>query len=495
MSPQSLKRSWLQRFKMMIRHTWLIVIASLLLCAGLAAAAYQYMSQPTTLTIAVGPPNSEDAKVVNAMAQQLARDRASVRLKPIIKESGTRDAMAAIDKGEADLAIVRRDIGMPKEGLTVAIWRKNVAVFIVPAQTAAATPKTRAARRAAAASKLPKIEKVENLLGRRLGVVGRAPTNIMMLRAILQQYNIPPDKIAVLAAGEENKPNTADKVTIVQFDPNNVGSAIRDAKIKADAIFTVGPIGSSITADAIAASTRGKEPPTFLEINASEAIAGRNPVYEPTEIKAGAFGGSPQQPEETIETVGINHYLVARKRLSEDVVADFTKHLFSIRQTLSSDVPSSTKIETPDTSKDGPVPVHPGAAAYIDGELKTFFDRYNDLLYWGLMIVSFFGSALAGLMSYNKSGDRLRRMKSLDQLVDVISAARKAETIQALDDLQNEADKIHGDMVREVENNNLDETALMAFQVSFEQARAAIADRRAVLTINPPRPRAAVASA
>ena len=46
----------------------------------------------------------------------------------------------------------------------------------------------------------------------------------MMLRAILRQYNIPPDKIVVLAAGEESKPNTADKVTVVQFDPNNVGS-------------------------------------------------------------------------------------------------------------------------------------------------------------------------------------------------------------------------------------------------------------------------------
>ena len=49
-------------------------------------------------------------------------------------------------------------------------------------------------------------------------------------------------------------------------------------------------------------------------------------------------------------------------------------------------------------------------------------------------------------------------------------------------------------MVREVENNTLDQTALMAFQVSLEQTRAAIADRRAVLLSNPPRPRAAVAS-
>ena len=32
--------------------------------------------------------------------------------------------------------------------------------------------------------------------------------------------------------------------------------------------------------------------------------------------------------------------------------------------------------------KDAAVPVHPGAAAYIDGDLKNFFDRYNDLLYF-----------------------------------------------------------------------------------------------------------------
>ena len=115
-----------------------------------------------------------------------------------------------------------------------------------------------------------------------------------------------------------------------------------------------------------------------------------------TEIKAGAFGGAPPQPEETIETIGVNHYLVARNTLSEDVVADLTKQVFAMRQVLATEIPSSAKIETPDTSKDGPVPVHPGAAAYIDGELKTFFDRYSDLLYLGLMLVSFFGSGWWG---------------------------------------------------------------------------------------------------
>ena len=88
---------------------------------------------------------------------------------------------------------------------------------------------------------------------------------------------------------------------------------------------------------------------------------------------------------------------MARKSLSDQVAADFTKHLFAIRQTLAAELPSAAKIEKPDTDKDAAVPVHPGAAAYLDGELKTFFDRYSDLLYWGLMVMSVLGSGFAGL--------------------------------------------------------------------------------------------------
>jgi TRAP-type uncharacterized transport system substrate-binding protein len=498
------RRSLSQRFKMMMRHTWLIAIAAVLLCAGLGAVAFYFATLPVQLKIAVGPPNSEDTRVVQAITQQLARERATVRLRPVIKD-GTRETANAIDNNDVDLAVVRRDIGMPKEGQVVAIWRKNVAVFMVPATVpeaakTGAKPATRAAAKGAAAKTRSakakpakeKIEKLEDLVGKRLGVIGRSQSNIDLLKAVLRQYNIPAEKIAILSSDEEKRPNAPDKISVVQFDPNNVGPAIRDSRV--DAILSVGPVGSSITADAIAAATRDKEPPTFLPITAAEAIAERNPHYEATEIKAGAFGGSPARPEESVDTIGVNHYLVARRKLSEDTVADFTKHLFGIRQALASEVPSTAKIEAPDTDKDSFVPVHPGAAAYIDGDVKTFFDRYNDLLYWGLMVFSFFGSALAGLASYTKSDDRMRRMKALDHLLDLTHAARTAETTQQLDELQEEADKILGRMVREVENNALDETALMAFQVALDQARGAIADRRAMLTGNPPRPRAAVAS-
>jgi hypothetical protein len=379
---------------------------------------------------------------------------------------------------------------MPKTGQAIAILRKNVVVFIVPSATE--TPKRGKGKAAAKAKPAEKIEKIEQMVGRRLGVVGRTPRNIELLKVILRQYRISPDQLVMLSSDDLAKPNVAGKISVVQFDPNNVSSAIRDSNV--DVIMSVGPVGSPITADAIAAATRGKEAPTFLAINAAEAIAEREPVYESGEIKAGAFGGSPQRPEESVDTIEVHHFIVARKSLSEQVAADFTKHLFAIRQTLATEMPAAAKIEKPDTDKDAAVPVHPGAAAYLDGELKTFFDRYSDLLYWGLMAMSVLGSGFAGLLSYSKADDRVRKLHTLERLLEIAKAARSADSINALDNLQAEIDTIQGDMIHEVEAGTLDETAMMAYAMSVERAQLTISDRRPAVQDLPPRPLAAVAS-
>jgi TRAP-type uncharacterized transport system substrate-binding protein len=485
-----------RRIRIMMQHTWLIVIAVLLLCAGLVGAVYYYNTLPTQLRIAVGPPNNEDTRLVQAIAAQLARDRTNIHLTTIVLPGGTREAAAAIDNDTTDLAVVRHDTGMPKDGKVVAILRKNVVAFIVPSVAEAPKPakgkaKTKAA--AKAPSKTEPVEKISDLVGRRLGVVGRSPNNIEVLKVILRQYNVSPDKIVILMSEDLAKPNAPDRISVIQYDPNNVAAAIRESNV--DAIMSVGPVSSPITADAIAAATRDKEPPKFIALTAAEAIAERNPIYESTEIKAGAFGGSPPRPEESVETIGVNHYIVARRQLDDQTVADFTKHLFAIRQVLSADLPAAAKIEKPDTDKDAAVPVHPGAAAYLDGELKSFFDRYNDWIYLGLMVFSLLGSALAGLLSYNKADDRVRRLEGLVKLLEITKEARTATALPVMDDLQARLDAIQADMIREVEANALDQTALMAFSLSFEQARLAIADRRAALLGQPRPPLAAVASA
>jgi TRAP-type uncharacterized transport system substrate-binding protein len=254
----------------MAGHTWLMITAVILLCGGAGAVAYLVANQPTELTVAVGPPNSEDTRVVQLIAAQLARDQANIRLQINVAAGGPPEAAKALEDGRADLAVIRRDSGVPKNGQAIAILRKNVVVFVVPSAAKVA----KGAK--AAPAKTKPIEKIEQMPGRRLGVVGRSPRNIDLLKVILRQYNIDADKIVMLSSSDIGKPNEAGKISVVQFDPNNVSSAIRDSNV--DVIMSVGPVGSPITAAVVAAAMRGKEPPKFLAIDAAEAIAAREPV-------------------------------------------------------------------------------------------------------------------------------------------------------------------------------------------------------------------------
>ena len=73
------------------------------------------------------------------------------------------------------------------------------------------------------------------------------------------------------------------------------------------------------------------------------------------------------------------------------------------------------------------------------------------------MVVSLLGSGFAGLLSYNKADDRVRKLRTLERLLELAKAARTAESIQALDELQTEIDAVQAAMIREIETGALDE--------------------------------------
>ena len=454
---------------MMLHHTLLLTVAICLLLAGLAGAAVYVATRPATLKFAIGPLNGEDAKLVQAVHRHFSSDRANIQLR-LVPTAGAAESAKAIDDKKADLAVVRQDIAMPKSGLAVAILRKNVVVLMVPAAGSAALgtvkpPESKPAKGAKAkkAAKPNAIEKVEDIKGRCVGVIGRTSANVDVLNAILKQYEVLPEQI-----------------TIVALDPDNVATSLRDNPV--DVIFGAGPVTARFFGDAIAASSTEKESPTFLKLGAAQAIENRLPVYEATEIKAGVFGGHKPLPEEDVETIGFSHYIMARRDLSEAEVGDFTKLLFGVRQALASEFPGAAKIEKPDTDRDATVAAHPGAAAYLDNDQKTFFDRYSDLLYWGLMVSSFLGSGIAWLTSYTKADERLRHTHVLDQLIELMTAARKAATLEELDKLRADTDDILRKTILQAEQNALDEQALLAFSLALDQAQMAISDRRAMLT-------------
>ena len=143
-----------------------------------------------------------------------------------------------------------------------------------------------------------------------------------------------------------------------------------------------------------------------------------------------------------MKTISFSHHIVARKGLSEATIAAFTRQLFAIRQQLMSEFPLAAKIETPDTDKDAVIPVHPGAAAFVDGEEKTFLDRYSDYIWWSLMALSAMGSAGAWFAGYLKKDERKNNTSLRERLLDMIPAARRSDSVEELDRMQDEADAI-----------------------------------------------------
>ncbi|MBW5435481.1 TAXI family TRAP transporter solute-binding subunit [Bradyrhizobium canariense] len=429
------------------RKTALVTLALVLAIVGALAGGYYFAMRPVTLKIAVGPANSDDVKVVQALTQAFAQHKSSVRLRPIQTDGATASANL-LAEGKADLAIVRGDVDVPKNAQAVATLRKNVVVLW------SVSGKGK--------KKGPKITKIAQLAGHRVGVVGRTQANVNLLKVILQQYGVDPAK-----------------VEIVQYPASEAVEAIKAQR--ADAYLAAGPVNSKITSEAIAASTKDFGTPTFLAIDSADAIAQNHPVYEAAEIPAGTYGGSPDRPDDEVKTISFSHHIVARKTVSETTIAAFTRQLFSVRQQLVTEFPLAAKIETPDTDKDAVIPVHPGAAAFVDGEEKTFLDRYSDYIWWTLMALSAMGSIGAWFAGYLKKDERDNNSHLRERLLDMITAARKSETTEDLDQMQTEADEILRDTLRCYDHGAIEEGALTAFNIALDQFHAAVADRKAVL--------------
>ncbi len=434
------------------RRIVLITLAGILALIGLAAGGYYFAMRPVTLKIAVGPANSDDVKVVQALTQAFAQSHAQVRLRPVQTDGAVASAQALADD-KVDLAIVRGDLDVPKNAQAVATLRKNVVVLWVP------PAKGRA-------KKGSKVTKIAQLAGHRIGVVGRTEANVKLLKVILQQYGVDPAK-----------------VEIVQFPAHEAAEAIRNQK--ADAYLAAGPVNSKITADAINASTRDGGTVTFLAIDSADAIAQNHPEYEAAEIPAGTYGGSPDRPEEEVKTISFNHHVVARKGLPESTVATLARQLFAVRQQLMTEFPLAAKIETPDTDKDAAIPVHPGAAAFVDGEEKSFLDKYSDYIWWGLMGLSAMGSVGAWFAGYLKQDERNSNSHLRERLLDMIVAARRCDSVEELDRMQSEADDILRDTLQCFEHGVIEEGALTAFNIALDQFHNAVADRKAVLFTMP----------
>jgi len=421
--------------------TYALTALALALIAAGGVVGYSLMSRPTVYKVAVAPADGPEARILAAFAQALAEGKRDVRLQlqsfDHVRASG--DALAA---KRVDLAVVRPDVSLPVNGLTLAILRTEAVIVVAPEAAG--------------------IEEMPNLAKKRLGVVTRHDADVPAVTAILAHYDLGPPA-----------------VELVPLPPDAIQAALAEKRVDALAFVAV-PASREATdvMRAVVGATKGRF--RIVPIDEAESISQGMPALSEATIPPGALGGRPRKPDEEVKTVAISYRLMARSDLDRAPVSKAAQYLFQMRSRIARDAPAANLMQAPDvdTSTSATLPNHPGAVDYFNREQLTFMDRYGD---WLWMALFFGGSVTSGLAWFARLFFRKRRElvdEVLDRLMCILSEARAAEDVRILDALAVEVDKLVTHAVRYARHRTTGTRTMTSLILAIDSARAAIDDRR-----------------
>ena len=511
MSIESLEHLMRNRVRMFLRHTWIVAFLGTVVVGACIWAGVHYSIEPTVMRIAAGPAGSVNVKFVDILGKVIAQSHDRMQLQYIPTENAAASAQE-LAKDDADLAVVPTTVGRSADWPVVAILRQNVMAFILPAPPppppAAAAPTSTAAKaakpaaaakgakatKAAAAAPTPAPAKstkpaksaktddsdddsddsdsssddsgkskvkIPDLAGKRIGIVTGSEATADLLHAVLNHYGVPLDKVQELP-----------------IDPQNLADAVKNNTV--DVIFVAGSATGKAISDAVAAAAQFGAP-TFIGIDQADGLSKRNPAFDSIDIDAGTFGGVPPMPSSSLKSLSFAEYLVARKNFNHASISDLSKLIYTSRLSIAGQMGGEVKIEAPSTDKDADVLAHPGTLDYLNDNQQSFFDKYGDDIFYGMLIFPVFGSAIAGVASYLLSNSRTRRLRLLQRVLDLIRKAHAAQTLDVIDHLQIDADNLVIAIIHQSEHEEFNETVRMSFSFALDQLRFAIGARRAAI--------------
>ena len=336
----------------------LLVAGLVLIAAGAGVYAYRYVKTPTTLTIVAS--DGEAPRLISAIAARMAASGSPVRLKVVDKASPA-DVIKALSSGDADLAVVRADSGDLSDARTVVTITNAVVLIVVPPGG--------------------NIESIDALKGKTVGVLN-ADLNRQIVSLISREYDLERAKVQFKDLTLADLPN-----------------ALKSKQVQA--FLVVMPITErSLSTLRNALPRNAKQKPGLVAIESAGAIAEIARAYESYDLPKGTLLGSPPIPDDDLTTLRVPYYLLAKRKLGDDTVTALAKAIMDARRDLLGEYPILAQMSAPSTDKDALIPVHPGAAAYFDGDEKTIFDKYGDQFFYGTMLLGTLMSLLAAVWKF-----------------------------------------------------------------------------------------------
>src|SRR6267143_1612000 len=428
---------------------FILVVGVVGFVSGASLVAYRYYARPVTLSVAVGSIDGEAAKAMSAIASRLVSINAPVRLKVI--DSGTAlEAAKAFSAGNADLAVVRGDVGDLSQAQAVVIVSHVVALIIAPPGSS--------------------IDSMDKLKGHRVGVIG-GDANTKIVDVLSKGYGLDRAKVFKDIAFSDAR------------------RAIQSKEV--GALLIVIPLAEKYLSLVRGFFQHGpKALPVLIPIDSAGAIAEAERAYESFDVPKGTLRGAPPVPDDDLTTLRAALYLVANKKLGSHLITTLTQTIMSVRRDLLHEQPIFAQITAPSTDQDAFLPLHRGAAAVYNSTTQSFMDEYGNWIYLTPMVLGGIATVLAAGWKFLGIGNPATSEGPLDSLYALGRRIRKADSETELLDIEEEIDDIL--KAQRAKSVSGDETAVddATLNVAAHRLESLIHDRRTMLAKRP-----AVASA
>jgi len=380
----------------------LLVGCLVVLVTGGGLFAYRQFTAPKTMTIAAGSSDGEAVRLMSAVAGQLTKTGARVRLK-IVETASELQASQAFSDGKVDLALVRADVSDSSAARTVVLVTYGVVMIMVPPGSSVA--------------------RIEDLKGKTVGVVAE-DVNHRLVEVLTHEYDL-----------------ARSKVRFKNLSLGDVQQALQSKQVAA--VLVVAPIAEKyVSLIRSLFSANAKRKPRLLPIDSAEAIANAAPAYESYDLPKGSIRGSPPFPEDDLTTLRVPVYVVANKNVNADQVTDLTRAIMDARRDLRDQYPFLAQISAPSTDKDAYIPIHPGAAAFFEDSQKTFLDKYSDELYYIPMLLGILASFLTAAWKFLRFGSNGKIEQPMNSLFSLAGPIRDARSEADLNAIEEQIDEI-----------------------------------------------------
>jgi len=423
----------------------LFSILTLILTAATMWGGRALLRNSETLVFAVGEANGPEARFAARLATVLKNNSSRLRLK-IVPNADNAKAVAQFDRKEANLAILRTDAKIPSRARAVAILEHDLLLLISPAGK--------------------KIKTVTELKKKKIAVVADRESSATLIRNMLELSEQPEAAARIQLAPPGS---TFDRLFASGFGA--VVAVVHASKVVKDRSYEQHARRGGFTLNAI---------------DAAKAITRKYPALSEETVTTGMLSASPTLPEEDIETIGLQWLLVAQSNLSTTTVSDLARIIYENKAELALDGGFASKIEPAATDKDAFIVAHPGATEYINDEIKSFVERYSDLMYVAIAALGVIGSLFATIYTKVTRIAPEKASQLATAILDIGERMADAKSLDQLDELQDQLEAVLRRVVIGLRDGTISSDGLDTFKLGYEFVRDEIGMRRDHLKRHPP---------